>query len=94
MNYDNNDEWIKQLVLTVGKPMSTCQPSDRRYIYSLWVRYIQTIYVYVIFMVYSDGCTDKIPPPGLNAPRTKYPPFMQPRTKCPPDKMPPDQDIY
>ena len=54
INYNNNDDWIKQFVLTVGKPLSTCQTSDRRYIYSLWVRYIRTIYVYVIFMVYSD----------------------------------------
>ena len=54
INNNNNNDWIKQLVLTVGKPLSTCQTSDRRYIYSLWVRYIQTIYVYVIFMVYSD----------------------------------------
>ena len=51
INYNNNDNWIKQLVLTVGKPLSTCQTSESRYIYSLWVR---TIYVYVIFMVYSD----------------------------------------
>ena len=41
-------------MLTVGKPLSTCQTSDRRYIYSLRVRYIPAIYVYVIFMVYSD----------------------------------------
>ena len=54
INYGNNDDWIKQLVLTVGKPLSICQTSDRRYIYSLWVRYIRTISVYVIFMVYSD----------------------------------------
>ena len=54
INYHNNDEWIKQLVLTVGKPLSTCQTSDRRYIYTLWERYIRMIYVYVIFMVYSD----------------------------------------
>ena len=54
INYKNNDDWIKQWVLTVGKPLSTCQTSDRRYVYSLWVRYIRTIYIYVIFMVYSD----------------------------------------
>ena len=54
INYNYNDDWIKHFVLTVGKPLSTCQTSDRRYIYSLWVRYIRTIYVYVIFMVYSD----------------------------------------
>ena len=55
MNYDNNDDCIKQLVLTVGKPLSNCQTSDRRYIYSSRVRNIRTIYVYVIFMVYSDN---------------------------------------
>ena len=37
-----------------GQTTEYCQTSDRRYIYSLWVRYIRTIYVYVIFMVYSD----------------------------------------
>ena len=35
MNYDNNDDCIKQLVLTVGKPLSTYQTSDRRHIYTL-----------------------------------------------------------
>ena len=54
MNYDYNDDWIKQWVLTVDKPLSTCQTFNRRYIYSLWVRYIRTKYVYVIIMVYSD----------------------------------------
>ena len=54
INYNNSDDWIKQIVLTADKLLSTCQTSDRRYIYSLWVRYIRTIYVYVIFMVYSD----------------------------------------
>ena len=54
ITYNNNDDWIKELVLTVGKPLSTCQTSDRRYIYSLWLRYIRTIYVYVTFMIYSD----------------------------------------
>ena len=54
INHNKNDDCIKQLVLTVGKPLSTGQTSDRRYIYSLWVRYIGTIYIYVIFMVYSD----------------------------------------
>ena len=52
MSYDNN-AWIKQLVLTVNK-LSTCQTSNRRYISSFWVRYIRTVYVYVITMVHSD----------------------------------------
>ena len=43
-NYDNKDDWIKQLVLTVGKPLSTWQ---------MYIRYIRTIYVYVIFILYS-----------------------------------------
>ena len=57
INYDNNDDWIKQLVLTVDKPVSTCQTSDRRNIHSSWVRYIRTIYVYVIFIFYSYDIT-------------------------------------
>ena len=54
INHNNNDDWIKQLVLAEGKPLRTCQTSDWHYIYSLWVRYIRTINVYVIFIVYSD----------------------------------------
>ena len=53
INYNNNDDWIKQLALTVGKPPIICKTSDRHYIYSLCVRYIRTIYVYVVFKVFT-----------------------------------------
>ena len=42
INYNKNDDWIKQLVLTVGKSLSTSQN----------VR--QTLYLFVMSTVYSD----------------------------------------
>ena len=36
-----------------GWPLSICQASNRRHMYSLLVRYIRTIYVYVIITVFT-----------------------------------------